>query len=167
EAVTDEFGVAPESVYERQGPTISADRQVAAALVRFWILVLVIATLAWISRWGAALAIGVVAKEREVSNFSAQRDAPHRASGKADRHTARASHGEAAGTIERDRGDDVVGHLDGDGAPSHLDARRGVECAGAGRNGFRTPQQSERRTRDCGGHTKAAATVCKVHVRPH
>lgn len=61
EAVTDEFGAAPESVYERQGPTLSAEHQVAAALVRFWILVLAIAALAWISRWGAAFAIGVVA----------------------------------------------------------------------------------------------------------
>ena len=59
EAVTDEFGVAPEGVYERQAPTMSAD--VGAALVRFWVLVLVIAALAWISRWGAAFAIGVVA----------------------------------------------------------------------------------------------------------
>jgi len=59
EAVTAELGVAPEVVYERQGPTISDD--VDVALVRFWILVLVIAALAWISRWGAAFAIGVVA----------------------------------------------------------------------------------------------------------
>ena len=61
EAVTDELEVAPEAIYERQGPTVSGDRRVAAALVRFWILVLAIAALAWISRWGAAFAIGVVA----------------------------------------------------------------------------------------------------------
>lgn len=59
EAVTDELGVAPESVYARQGPTTSLD--VTAALVRFWVFVLAIAALAWISRWGAAFAIGVIA----------------------------------------------------------------------------------------------------------
>ena len=59
EAVTDELGVAPEAVYERQGSTVSGD--VDRALVRFWFVVLAIAALAWISRWGAALAIGIVA----------------------------------------------------------------------------------------------------------
>ncbi len=59
EGVTDELGVARESVYERQGPTTPVD--VAAALVCFWVLVLAIAALAWISRWGAAFAIGVIA----------------------------------------------------------------------------------------------------------
>ena len=59
EGVTDELGVARESVYERQGPSAPAD--VAAALVRFWVLVLALAALVWISRWGAAFAIGVIA----------------------------------------------------------------------------------------------------------
>jgi len=59
EAVTDELGVAPAAVYERQGPTTSVD--VAAVLVRFWVLVLALAALAWVSRSGAAFAIGVIA----------------------------------------------------------------------------------------------------------
>jgi len=59
EAVTHELGVAPETVYERKRPTDSGD--VERALVRFWFIVIAIAAFAWNSRWGAALAIGIVA----------------------------------------------------------------------------------------------------------
>lgn len=54
-----ELGVVPESVYERGGPASVGD--VDAALLRFWILVVALAAVCWIARWGRRLAAGVIA----------------------------------------------------------------------------------------------------------
>lgn len=58
QAVTAELGAVPETVYERRGPPVAGD--VGAALFRFWIVVLVLVALAWVSRWGGIVAIGLV-----------------------------------------------------------------------------------------------------------
>lgn len=59
DVVAAELGATPETVYERRGPTASSN--VSTALVRFWVLALVIAALAWLSPRGAVISIGLVA----------------------------------------------------------------------------------------------------------
>lgn len=57
EAVSAELGVAPETVYERPTPTATGD--VDGALFRFWLVVVALGVLAWVSRWGTRFSVAL------------------------------------------------------------------------------------------------------------
>jgi hypothetical protein len=90
--------------------------------------------------------LGVIPIEREISNLSAQCNAPHRAARETEHHAAHISHSEAAGAIERYRGNNVVSLRNSNRTPSQLNRRRLIERASDSSIGFRAPQRKERGT---------------------
>jgi hypothetical protein len=111
--------------------------------------------------------LGVIPKEREISNLSAKRDVSHRAARKTKHHAAHISHSEAAGAIERYRGDNIVNLRNSNRTPSQLNGWRRIERASGGSIGFRAPQRKERGTGKYNGNTRAMSIVFEMHGAPH